>query len=1277
MVATCSTAPPESTASHDEGKRPVAECDDLETSLKQISPLNEIEDDLDLAIRSRQALIRVLDKPEELKAEIEMLLMRKHDLPKVGLTPPYRKEEENALSSPQLAKSEEALAVSCPPCITFREEDTQLGTKNHNRPLFVSGYIRDHKVNRILIDCGSAVNILLIRTMKNVGLSAGDLSPSSLLIQGHLITCSWVDRGSTITELCHPHDNGVVPSILHRCFKYWANDEQKTVYADESPFTEAEASFPDAKFYLTTRPTVKLSPWSNQASNAKSTPTQAASLKQPTQTAAPKQPAQAACPKQTTTQAVSPKQPAHNSRPALGCKSAATTPTPKQRSVPILRYIPQSQRKKGEAPLIVCHKIQPTPLPEKVTLPLPKLEERSIVKQLPSQQQLPSTRSNEGFDPNTYRLMARAGGNLTKDEIHAKPPVTLLLLTPKQEKLRNEGHRISQGRLGLSYENQKPIKIYTAQAKPAKITRKASTDVHQVSVGQTSMEKKEAPKPVVIYTLRAAIARARAYDSVMVNHISIADDNQEEEEFVLQEAPTSFEEGGQSTVDELKKVEYMLLLREYRDIFAWNYTEMPGLDPRVVVHKLAVHPSIGTVKQSQRGFRPELVPEIEKEVDKLITTNFIREVKYPSWISNIVPVKKKTGQIWVCVDFRNLNKACPKDDFPLPITELMVNATIGHEALSFMDGSSGYNQIWMDPKDEELTAFRTPKGIFCYKVMPFELKNAGATYQRAMQNIFDDFLHKRVECYVDNLVVKTKQRSGHLLDLKGVFERLRRFQLKMNPLKCAFGVTSGKFLGFIVHHRGIEIDQSKIDAIQKMPEPKNISELKSFQGHLAYIRPFISNLAGRCQAFSRLLKKDTPFEWDDSCRNAFNNIEAYLTKPPVLVAPIVDRPLLLYITAQEKSVGALLAQCDENNKERSPYYLSRPLVGAELNYSPIEKTCLALIFAIQKLRHYLLAHSTNLISRADPLKYIMSRPILSGRLAKWALLLSKPSSGELPGRPHGAGRMRINKGIPRRGNISGRSAPSLGDVHRRRRAKEWSWHRSPFRLTEEGFAAVFVRAHPKLFEQQSGVSSSPPRTRHSGRDAAAVVKHLRRLSIGHQAAHSFTPLRPSIREWASRRISRNCGQFGTVRPAAEPSPHLRTMGHPPPVEEETEEEQTEEIEESLPISVSQNQTENWREPITNFLRHGTLPVDLRERVQIRRAAPKYVFINDVLYWRSYEGLLLHCLSKEEGLQVLKVTHNGICGAHQAGPKLHLQVKRLGYYWPSMFKDAIEMARTCK
>ncbi|KAL0327895.1 UNVERIFIED_CONTAM: Transposon Tf2-12 polyprotein [Sesamum calycinum] len=160
------------------------------------------------------------------------------------------------------------------------------------------------------------------------------------------------------------------------------------------------------------------------------------------------------------------------------------------------------------------------------------------------------------------------------------------------------------------------------------------------------------------------------------------------------------------------------------------------------------------------------------------------------WISSIVLVRKKNGQIRVCIDFRDLNNACPKDDFPLPIVELMIDATMDHEALSFMDGSSGYNQIQCQHH-----------------------------ISRAMQRIFNNMLQKNVECYVDDLVVKSKKQENHFHDLS----------------KCAFGVTSRKFLGFIVRQRGIEIGQVKIDAILSMPEPRNIHELKSLQEKLAYL----------------------------------------------------------------------------------------------------------------------------------------------------------------------------------------------------------------------------------------------------------------------------------------------------------------------------------------------------------------------------------------------------------------------------------------------------------
>ncbi|GAA0138665.1 hypothetical protein LIER_00367 [Lithospermum erythrorhizon] len=155
---------------------------------------------------------------------------------------------------------------------------------------------------------------------------------------------------------------------------------------------------------------------------------------------------------------------------------------------------------------------------------------------------------------------------------------------------------------------------------------------------------------------------------------------------------------------------------------------MPGLDPKVAVHHLAMKKGARPVKLGQRRFRSEFVPSIEAEVNRLIDGGFILEVLYLIWLSNIVLVRKKNGQIILCIDFRDLNHACLKDVFLLPIPELMIDGTTRNEALNFIDGSSKYNQIKMTPADEELTTFRTPKGVYCYKVIPFGLKNAGATY---------------------------------------------------------------------------------------------------------------------------------------------------------------------------------------------------------------------------------------------------------------------------------------------------------------------------------------------------------------------------------------------------------------------------------------------------------------------------------------------------------------------------------------------------------------------
>ena len=182
----------------------------------------------------------------------------------------------------------------------------------------------------------------------------------------------------------------------------------------------------------------------------------------------------------------------------------------------------------------------------------------------------------------------------------------------------------------------------------------------------------------------------------------------------------------------------------------------------------------------------------------MLSTGFIQEVYYLDWLANVVLVKKANGKWRMCVDFTDLNKACPKDSFPLPRMDQLVDSTAGYRLLTFMDAFSGYNQIKMAEEDQEKTTFITSQGLNCYKVMPFRLKNAKATYQRLVNKMFSKQIGRNMEVYVDNLLIKSKEEPAHLDDLKETFATLRQYQMKLNPSKCAFGVASKKFLGFMV-----------------------------------------------------------------------------------------------------------------------------------------------------------------------------------------------------------------------------------------------------------------------------------------------------------------------------------------------------------------------------------------------------------------------------------------------------------------------------------------------
>ncbi|RDY07273.1 Retrovirus-related Pol polyprotein, partial [Mucuna pruriens] len=342
------------------------------------------------------------------------------------------------------------------------------------------------------------------------------------------------------------------------------------------------------------------------------------------------------------------------------------------------------------------------------------------------------------------------------------------------------------------------------------------------------------------------------------------------------------------------------------------------------------------------------------------------------------------------MDYRDLNRASPKDNFPLLHIDVLVDNTAQYAFCSFMDGFSGYNQIMMLIEDREKMMFITLWGTFCYKVMSFVLKNAGVTYQRAMVTLFHDMMYKEIEVYVDDMIAKSKTPEPHIEDLQKLFVRLHKYKLRLNPAKCTFVVKTGKLLGFVVNENGIEVDPDKVRAIKEMLVPKTESKVRRFLGQVNFIARFISQLMATCSPIFKLLWKTQKMEWDIECQEAFDNIKRYFENPPVLVPVAPGQPLILYLTVLEESMGCMLGQQDATGKkEQAIYYLSKKFTDCERWYSALERTCCALVWAAKRLRPYMIAHTTWLVAKNDPVKYIFEKPALTGRIARWQMALSE------------------------------------------------------------------------------------------------------------------------------------------------------------------------------------------------------------------------------------------------------------------------------------------------
>ena len=323
----------------------------------------------------------------------------------------------------------------------------------------------------------------------------------------------------------------------------------------------------------------------------------------------------------------------------------------------------------------------------------------------------------------------------------------------------------------------------------------------------------------------------------------------------------------------------------------------------------------------------------------------------------------------MCVDFTDLNKAYPKDPFPMPRIDQLVDATIGHPRMSFLEAFQGHHQIPLALDDQEKIAFVTPTGNYHYKVMPFGLKNAGSTYQQMMTKMFEPQLGKSIEVYVNDMDVKSKVVSEHVGDLTNIFGILRKHKLHLNASKCSFKVGSGNFLGYMVTHRRIEVNPYQIKAINSLQPPRNPKEVEKLTGMTAALNRFISRSADRCRPFFLLLHKWKGFEWTDECVVEFQQLKQYLSRPPIMSSPVVDEILFSYLVVAFYAISFVLIRVD-SGIQRPVYYVSKSLNEDKVRYLSLEKTILAMVHATRKLLYYFQAHIVVVLTQL-PLKSIL------------------------------------------------------------------------------------------------------------------------------------------------------------------------------------------------------------------------------------------------------------------------------------------------------------------
>ncbi|GBN62197.1 Retrovirus-related Pol polyprotein from transposon 297, partial [Araneus ventricosus] len=420
------------------------------------------------------------------------------------------------------------------------------------------------------------------------------------------------------------------------------------------------------------------------------------------------------------------------------------------------------------------------------------------------------------------------------------------------------------------------------------------------------------------------------------------------------------------------------LLNEFQNLFSTCDADVGRCN--MTQHRINTgdHPPI---KQYPRRLPLARKEEADHLVKEMVDNGIIEESSGP-WASPIVLVKKKDGSTRFCVDYRKLNEITKKDSYPLPRIDDTLDALNGSQWFTTLDLKSGYWQIEIRPEDREKTAFTTGQGLWQFKVMPFGLCNAPATFERLMETVLRGLSSEACLVYLDDIIIVGRTFEEHLNNLRKVFQRLQKANLKLNLKKCRFFQKEVTYLGHVISAEGVKTDPEKIKAVVDWPRPETVHDLRSFLGLCTYYRRFVKNFSTIAKPLHKLTEAKSNFNWTEECEKSFNSLKQALTSSPILTYPRTDKDFILDTDASNEGIGAVLSQ-NIGNEERVIAYFSKSLGKPERNYCVTRKELLAIVKSIEHFHHYLYGRKFLLRTDHASLRWLLNFKEPEGQIARW------------------------------------------------------------------------------------------------------------------------------------------------------------------------------------------------------------------------------------------------------------------------------------------------------